>query len=132
MKFKLASETSHRFDVGSWQEQLRWFEKIGFNFTFGTWFAQPLESRTRYQRIHTPSGRWLDPNNMLDKMGRLEFGNKQQIEILQAWEYFQLLGNLSLAQKAEWYESEDVYFYYKRLKELDKTRNPHSRLARSV
>ena len=66
----------------------------------------------KYQVIVMPSGREFDTKDFLDKMGRLEFGNRGQIEALQAWEYLQLVNNLTPEQKADRYASADERFYY--------------------
>jgi len=112
-RFKLTSEAPK--STRSWNWQTAWFEDVGFDFIFGQCFMQSPENRDKYQRIITPSGRWLDPETMLGGLAKLQFGNREQIEILQAWEYHQEIKGLSSARKSDIYQSEDEYWEGKRL-----------------
>ncbi len=119
-KFSLDGNQDPLFRDGSWREQLEWFEREGFSLIFGLYFTLFPQNRAKYQRVITPLRELVDVENDLKNMGRLEFGNRRQIETLQAWEYSQLLNNLSNEKKADWYSSEDEYLYYGYLDSLAK------------
>jgi hypothetical protein len=71
----------------SLEEKISWFESFGFDY-FIDWHEKGFHLP---ERIKIPSGQILSIDEINNNLTRLDFGNRNQITLLQALEYWDLL-----------------------------------------